>query len=486
MSNHSDISPIQDDISSSVCEGPGAITMTKILSIISPSLMQGQIHEPDVQEPWKSHLTLNDKGRLEKSINNYLLILENDAALSGKFRFNDFSKRVELDSGLPWRNETNLAKEFTDRDFSGLLYYIEKKYDLRHKDSAKMAIDLLCENYSYHPVRSYLDQISWDGVARLDTLLVDFLGAKDDQYTRIVTRKSLTAAVARIFEPGCKVDTILTLSGPQGLGKSTLLRKLALDWFSDSLTNMNNKEAMEQLQGKWILELAELTAVNNTKMTTVKNFITKVEDSYRAPYRDQVEVRKRQCVMFATTNERRFLKDPTGDRRFWPVHIGEHEARLNVFEDLDRATIDQIWAEAVTFYRNHEPLHLNPAMETEANKRRKAASVVSDRIDTIQDILNVPLPASWNRMSKAQQLDYYRQEHEPDEANTSPRTRVCTAEIRDIWGVVVQDMSPIDCSEIRGIMDRMPGWTELDKKARVANYGSVRCYDRMTESNTPS
>lgn len=156
-------------------------------------------------------------------------------------------------------------------------------------------------------------------------ILIDYFGAADSKYTRAVMRKTLAAAVARIYEPGKKFDSVLILNGPQGVGKSTFFSKLAGDWFSDSLTltDMKDKSGAEKLQGYWILELSELNGMKKADVETVKSFITRQDDKYRASYGVNVESHLRQSIIVGSTNaESGFLRDITGNRRFWPVRIG--------------------------------------------------------------------------------------------------------------------------------------------------------------------
>ena len=209
----------------------------------------------------------------------------------------------------------------------------------------------------YHPVKEYLNGLSWDGTKRLENLLVDYLGAEDTPYVRAVTRKTLVAAVARIYEPGTKFDSILVLNGPQGIGKSTLFARLGRAWYSDSLSisDMKDKTASEKLQGYWILELGELAGIRKMDVETVKSFITRTDDKYRKAYGVNVESHPRQCIIVGSTNsDGGFLRDVTGNRRFWPVRVlgkGRHKPW-----DLD--AVDQIWAEAAEYYHQGEELFL--------------------------------------------------------------------------------------------------------------------------------
>ena len=216
-------------------------------------------------------------------------------------------------------------------------------------------------------MRDYLESLVWDGMPRLDTLLIDYLGADDTPYVRAATRKTLTAGVARIYEPGVKFDSILVLNSPQGVGKSTLFAKLGGKWFSDSLTisDMKDKTAAEKLQGYWILELGELAGIRKVDVETVKSFISRTDDKFRQSYGTTVESHPRNNVIVGFTNsESGFLRDITGNRRFWPVHVPGGSAQT-VFA-LTQSMVDQLWAEVIIKYRAGEELFLTGATAAQA------------------------------------------------------------------------------------------------------------------------
>ena len=159
----------------------------------------------------------------------------------------------------------------------------------------------------FHPVRDYLKGLTWDGTPRAETLYIDYLGAEDSAYTRMVTKQHLKAAVARVMQPGVKFDPCLVLSGPQGIGKPTILAKLGRQWFNDSIVSLQGKDPMEQLQGSWIIELSEMQATNKSENDQIKAFISRQVDKFRAPYGRRTEEFPRQCVFAATTNDYVFL-----------------------------------------------------------------------------------------------------------------------------------------------------------------------------------
>ena len=216
-------------------------------------------------------------------------------------------------------------------------------------------------------MREYLDGCVWDGVPRVETLLVDYLGAEDTPYTRAVTRKALTAAAARIYDPGCKFDYMLTLRGRQGIGKSALIARLGGRWFSDSFTTLQGKDAYEQVLGVWIMEVGELAGMRRAEAETIKLYISKQVDRFRPAYGRRTQEFPRQCIFIGTTNEAQFLRDRTGNRRFWIVDT-PNEPRRSLWDELTPETVRRVWAEAAELYHAGETLYLPPELESVARR----------------------------------------------------------------------------------------------------------------------
>ena len=248
----------------------------------------------------------------------------------------------------------------------------------------------LTTNRRHHPIKDYLERLQWDGRERLDTILIDYLGAEDCRYTRMVTRKTLAAAVARVYEPGIKFDHVLVLCGMQGIGKSTLFSLLGKQWYSDgmSIADMKDKTACEKLQGVWIMELGELAGIRKVDVETVKSFISRQNDLFRPAYGLYAESHRRSCIIVGTTNaDNGFLRDISGNRRFWPVNLKRKPSDSWKLSDLE---VDQIWAEAYQIYKNGETLYLNREDEEFAATRQRDALEVDPRAGLIEEYLEDP------------------------------------------------------------------------------------------------
>jgi predicted P-loop ATPase len=434
-------------------------------------------------DSWKTELTYTGrkKNELEPTIENAVLILRNDTRLAGRIRLNEFNHKMEITNDLPWRKLSE-GRTWSDTDDSSLRFYMEKRWKYSSPGKLLDAVNHVMQQNTFHPVRDYLGGLSWDGLPRLDLLLVDFLGADDSAYTRAVTRKALVAAVARVYEPGIKFDYMLTLHGAQGIGKSMILRKLAGAWFSDSLTTVEGKEAYETLQGYWILELSELSATKKADIEAIKLFLSKQVDSFRVPYGKRTADFPRQCVFIGTTNDTDFLRDRTGNRRYWPVQVGIGPGRP-WSSDFDQYHIDQVWAEAVTRWREHELLYLDdPELAKEAVRRQEEATEDSGKFGIVQAYLEKPLPDHWELMDLQERRRWLRGYDFEGNPTTGgkPRVRVCAAEILDeCFGGDEKNRGSWNHREINEIMRRMPGWEYEGRKRAGHDYGVQRCYQRV-------
>lgn len=424
---------------------------------------------------WMEGLEMDRKGNYYNTIDNLVLILENDPYLKGNLVFDEFEQRPVVKRNLPWRDVAFKNRYIIDRDINNLEHYLEKVYKIG-STKLETALDVIFEKHQFHPIRDYLNKQNWDWVPRLDTLLIKYLGAEDCDYTRAVTRKALVAAVARVFNPGVKFDHVLTVIGQQGKGKSTLLRKLGGTWFSDNfhLSMLQGKEAVEQVRGVWLVEIGEMAGMARADIERIKGFIATQVDRFRQAYGRRVENYPRQCIFFGTTNKSDFLRDQTGNRRFWPVEIGINEPAGDVFNDLNESEINQIWAEALYYYHNGEQLFLPESLQPAAEQVQKEHTEEHPWTGQVQQFIEMKLPENWSKMNRYERISFI---HHPDDlqsAGTQIRTKVCAMEI---WVEGLNRKEAIDersASVIKNIMRNLPGWKEEKKQLRYSNYGKIR------------
>lgn len=416
-------------------------------------------------------------GRPKKTRDNIIRILNNDPLLKGKIATDDFAVRGLALGALPWNQEPG-KRLWTDADDAGIAWYLENKYDITGREKVDGALLLVSEMNKINEVKDYLAALKWDGVSRLDTLLSDYLGAEDNPYTRAVSRKSFTAAVARVMSPGCKYDYVPVFVGPQGIGKSTFLATLGKEWFSDSLQSFEGKEAAEMIQGVWINELGEMTGYTRGEVNTIKQFLTKREDIYRQAYGRRTGRYPRKCVFFGTCNQFEFLKDLTGNRRFWPVDVGVQKAPKSVWHDLP-GEVDQIWAEAVMRWTLGEPLYLeNVELDTYAKAEQEKHREANVKEGVIRGFLEKPVPVNYASMDLSARRMYWS--GGAHDAETRTRDKVCALEIWcECFGGDVKLMKRADAMEINQILDNTPGWKRNSSSRRFGYCGTQKGFDRM-------
>lgn len=432
--------------------------------------------DPDA---WKKQLQYEKKSmELKNNLHNLMLILENDENLKG-IVFNQLADGMEIRAKVPWPHP---AKFWRDADDAQLICYVDAAYGTFSARNYDIAVTKVVDDRSYHPIREFFETLpDWDGVERADTLLVDYLGAEDTPYVRAVTRKELCAAYCRVYHPGIKFDSMIVLNGDQGIGKSTLIAKLGGEWYSDSLnlSDMNDKTAAEKLQGYWIMEIGELAGMRKADLDKVKAFISRQDDKYRASFGRRVTPHPRQCVFFGTTNSQNgYLRDITGNRRYWNVKVpgnGKYKPW-----DMDEDTVKQVWAEVMVYAKAGEKLYLSPELEDYAKEEQRAAMERDDREGLVQEYLDMLLPDHWDSMDVYKRRDYVRDADDPMRPDGSVRRiEVSNMEIWcECFGKAKEDMKPSDSYAISAIMERIAGWSKTGKAKSLPIYGRQRIYKR--------
>jgi predicted P-loop ATPase len=251
----------------------------------------------------------------------------------------------------PWIDGTTEfeSRPWTDRDDIAAACWLQTTETINVTPfMAAQGIELVGRDHSYHPVRDYLDKLDFDGKARLETMFSDYFGTEQNAYTAAVGRGFMIGAVARIFDPGCKVDTMPILESPQGCLKSTATRTLFDPWFTDEINDLGSKDSAMQVNGTWCVEISELDAMARSDVSKIKAFVSRQSDRFRPPYGRRVIECPRSCIFIGTTNAEGYLKDETGNRRYLPIKVGV--TRMIDVEGLARDR-DQLWAEAVVLYR---------------------------------------------------------------------------------------------------------------------------------------
>lgn len=300
-------------------------------------------------------------------------------AFPATFRLNTFTGKTEVHHALPSPITGQLMaqdgpRELTDSDYTAVSAALARTHGLNFSvQMVSAAIEATAQENAYHPIRDYLAGLVWDGTPRLEHWLHDFLGAEDTPYTAGIGRLFMIGMVARIMKPGCKNDYVLILEGSQGIRKSSACRVLAGgEYFSDSLPPIKdaNKDLSQHLAGKWLIEMAEMSATSRADTEALKAFLTRTHETYRPAYGRNEITQPRQCVFIGTTNRSEYLRDATGDRRFWPVKCGVSGEPCDI-EGLQEYR-DQLFAEAYHLYQRGEKWWPDAAFEAEHIRPQQA------------------------------------------------------------------------------------------------------------------
>lgn len=440
------------------------------LSELSEDFEGTEAEEDDEKKPgvdWIDQLKMNSKTGFPLSTAKNAEIILSNGPFRGVLAYDAFGNTEVIRRSLPWRTRERPHEDYEPwlgADDRRLEHWFGKTYEIKSGTTIKNAFTEVAHMNKFHPIIEYLEAQKWDGIARIDRLFIDYLGAEDSDYVKEVTRKMFIAAVKRLYEPGCKFDYMLVLVGPQGAGKSTIIQMLARRWFSDSLKTFDTKDAGEHLQSAWIFEFGELAGMTKTEVDEIKQFITKRGDKYRVAYDRVITDFPRKCIFFGTTNNMDFLKDPTGNRRFWPVVIDPDKRTKSVFTDLSEYEIGQVWAEVLKAYESGEALTLSPEIEQQAARIQGMHMEDDPRVGLIQEWLETPIEDEWGEESE----------------QGTVRNRVCASQV---WVECLHSKAgsirPWEAREICNILRRIPGWKERKGRARLPVYGLQTIFERM-------
>lgn len=388
---------------------------------------------------------------VKQFVHNFEIVMDKDDRFAGKIRFNEFAQQLYLCGNVPWEKEDN-CRAWSSHDDSALFSLIQADYGLKSRQDFADALKNVSMRNKFHPVRELLDSLTWDGKEHIRSLLPEYLGAEDSDYTYQVMRLWMLGAVSRVYKPGSKFDYTIILQGSQGIGKSTFLKLMALDdsWFNDSLDSLDSDKAVQSLTGSWIIELAELKSLARTAggVESVKRFLTATQDKYRIPYERRADTFYRQCVFAGTTNKDDFLQDETGNRRFLIVQTGVKKPSKSLFVPEIMDTIKLAWAEAVHIWKNEKPQLILPEAYMQEAKELQEANMADDgKRGIIQEYLE-------------------------------GKTQVCA---REIWEKALgENVSPrkYQITEINDIIAKVPGWKKLKSPRNFEGYGKQRGFQK--------
>lgn len=355
-------------------------------------------------------LRISDEGKLKKDPFNLEILLQSDPDLKGRLGYNEFTGIFGKTGQFPWEKEAN--PDWMDEDTAQLKSLINHRYELLFGDDRIIdTLIVVSQKNRYNPVKDFIRTEEWDGVSRIGDVFIDYLGAEETPYVREVTELWFAAAVARIYKPGCKFDDVPILDGSQGIGKSTLIEKIAGEWFTDSITKLDgNKDDLQLMSRVWLIELGELASMNRTDVDAAKRFISSKEDHYRAPYGRRPIVQKRNSVFIGTTNSDGYLKDLTGNRRWLPITCSAYRQTKSVFDGSLDKMIPQLWAEAYELYRTRYKygnwLVLSDGSKLMAKEAQTEAEAPDVTKEKVLNYLAIPKPSDWHDWSRNRQREY--------------------------------------------------------------------------------
>jgi len=426
-------------------------------------------------DAWKLNLRFSPRsGKLIDDIANWDVIRDHDPVFAGLY-WNELTLAVETETPFPWRPLERGGNVVTSIDRAALCHYLEREYRVRpSRGFVDELVDTKAQGRFVNPVRDYLAGLTWDGVERIETSLP---GVRPTPYTRLVARKSLVAAVARIFEPGIKWDHTLVLYGEEGRGKSYWIEKLARG-YSATLGPVSSKDTLITMQRSWIMVADEGHSLRKADADATKEFLTRTEDVFRMPYDREALAHKRHSVIWSTTNDEVFLRRQEGNRRFLIVRC---EDKVD-FSLLTDEYVDQLWAEAVHLYRAGELLYLSSEESAAAAAEREHFTEEDALGGVLQEYLDTLVPEDWDKRGPAARAEWlYNRSSGLAAEGTVEQTHTCSAQLWvEALGKRFGDHKRTDLLEINAALKRLPGWAPLRGRRRVPGYGPQLVFVRTT------
>lgn len=475
-------------------------------AIVSPELPAPHAINENPPHGWQTRLHRNEEGQIRSTLANIRLIVTNDIRTFRVPAYNEFTQEIVVRktpakarkirdtshdvinlTGSIWENPNPInGALWTDTHDNALRAMIEAPttqggYGIKVSDrDLRAAVDIAAQENHFHPIRDMLSALKWDGVPRLDRLFVDYLGAEDNEYHRESARLMCTGAVTRVFEPGHKFDFVVILEGAQGLGKSSFIRTLALHWFNELTGDPGDTKGMvELMQGSWILEMGELASMGRAEVNDMKAFVTRQVDKVRLSYDRRAREYPRQCIFMGSTNEKEYLRDTSGGRRWWPI-----QCNLKGMIDNHRLAREvlQIWAEAVSHYRTLRQTHPFgelPLSFTDQQAEAYAKMIQeSRRVETPEEILSGQIQ-QWLDTPIGDEFD------DLDGVKGALRTETCIPQIwHEMMGKRATESIPqAEATRIGRAMALLDGWKRTENRVQThpinKRYGKCRVYTRI-------
>lgn len=409
----------------------------------------------DKNELWKENISVNKLGMAENTVDNMIMIMENDRRLISHIKYNEFNNSYE------YHDDGKVPRAWKDSDDAKIMAYIEKKYGIYNANKYAQALAIVMEKNKYHPLKDLIENEKWDGVERIDNFLKDILKCDCSEgymesYYREVSRMIFYGGIARLYTPGVKFDYMPILIGEQGVGKSTIIDWLALNTqYYKEVTTIEGKDGIECLEGGWICEFSELLAMTRQKdVQAMKAFVTRTADKYRKPYDKYVSTIPRSCIFIGTTNDSEFLTDTTGNRRYLPVEVCVQRGEMFENQEYIRDYILSCWREALHKMQNKDNFYLsipNEYMNIVASMQERR--VIEDpKLFELEEFLS----------------------------NMNIGDKVCS---RMIWAEaykgIVKDATRGDFKTIGGYMNKFKNWKRYETCVTFEKYGKQKYWMRV-------